>query len=116
MSNNALNGKIMKKVVFTVPINNAPDLHIEDIVFGNSLDEIENTASQMANDYARKNSDVKDAKKPVRFVVEDASGHGYLEWINGVYKLIHGKLEDRNDETGTQSQQQSQQPNTNVGK
>lgn len=118
MSNNALNGKIMKKVVFTVPINNAPDVHIEDILFGNSLDEIESTASQMANDYARKNEDVKDPKKPVRFVVEDAAGHGYLEWINGVYKLIHGKLEDRNDETGTQQSQQSQPQvnNSNVGK
>ena len=115
MSNNALNGKIMKKVVFTVPINNAPDLHIEDILFGNSLDEIESTAAQMANDYARKNSDVKDAKKPVRFVVEDAAGHGYLEWMNGIYKLIHGKMEDRNDETGTPNQQ-GQQSNPNVGK
>ena len=114
---NVLNGKIMKKVVFTVPINNAPDLEIPDILFGNRLDEIENTAVQMANDYARKNADVKDPKKPVRFVIEDAGGHGYLEWLNGIFKLLHGKLEDRNDETGTPAgQQQPQQSNPNVGK
>src|SRR5688572_2964268 len=47
MSNNALNGKIMKKVIFTIPINNAPDINIPDILFGNSLDEIEQTAMQM---------------------------------------------------------------------
>ena len=101
MSNNALNGKIMKKVVFTIPINNAPDIHIEDIIFGNSLDELEGTATQLANDYTRKNADVKDPNKPVRFVIEDASGHGYLEWMNGIFRLIDAKLQDRNDETGT---------------
>lgn len=116
---NALNGKIMKKVVFTIPINNAPDVHIEDILFGNSLDEIEQTAEQMANDYGRKNQDVKDSKKPVRFVVEDAGGHGYLSWVNGIYNLIVNKAEDRNDETGTpkgmQSNSQVSAPST-VGK
>ena len=113
---NALSGKIMKKVVFTVPINNAPDLHITDILFGNSLDEIESTAVQMANDYSRKNEDVKDSKKPVRFVIEDAGGHEYLSWMNGIFQLIHGKLEDRNDETGTPTTSGQQSNNPNVGK
>lgn len=116
MSATALNGKIMKKVVFTIPINNAPDIHIEDILFGNSLDELEGTATQLANDYARKNADVKDPKKPVRFVIEDASGHAYLDWMNGVFKLIDAKLQDNNDETGTPAQSQPQsQSSTGVG-
>ena len=117
MSTTALNGKIMKKVVFTIPINNAPDIHIEDIVFGNSLDELEGTATQMANDYARKNVDVKDPNKPVRFVIEDAAGHGYLEWMNGIFRLIDAKLEDRNDETGTQpSTSTTKASSSSVGK
>jgi len=101
MSNNALNGKIMKKVIFTIPINNAPDINIPDIVFGNSLDEVESTAVQMANDYARKNEGIKDPKKPVRFVIEAADGNPYLSWINGIFKLIQDKAEDKNDEAGT---------------
>jgi len=101
MSNNALNGKIMKKVVFTIPINNAPDINIPDILFGNSLDEIEQTATQMANDYGRKNQDIKDPKKPVRFVIEAADGNPYLSWVNGIFKLIADKTEDKNDEAGT---------------
>lgn len=119
MSNNALNGKIMKKVVFTIPVNNAPDIEIPDIVFGNSLDELEQTAVQMANDYARKNEGVKDPKKPVRFVIEAADGNPYLSWINGIFNLIHDKAQDKNDEAGTPdnvNQSKSSNASSTVGK
>jgi len=115
---NALSGKIIKKIKFTIPVNNAPDVHITDIVSGNSLDEIESIAVQLANDYARKNQDIKDAKKPVRFVVEDAAGHDYLSWMNGIFEIITDKAEDKNDETGTPDNvnQSKSNASTTVGK
>lgn len=103
-----LNGKIAKIAVFTIPINNAPDKEIKDLISGNSLDEVESIAEQLRSDYERKNSDVKDPKKPVRVVLKDAGGDSYLEKIQGQWKLLisgfKDALEDKNDEEGTPKQ------------
>lgn len=89
------------KVKFTVPINNFPDKHIALMISGNSNDEIEQKAIQVANDLARKNQDIKDPEKPVRFVILDADGNAFVKGVNGVLEFIKDKLEDKNDETGT---------------
>lgn len=100
-----ITGKIAKIAEFTIPINNAPDLHIKDLVAGNSLSEIEATVEQMRNDYEVKNKDVKDPNKPVRVVIKDATGESYLEHLGNGWRLIVNKIkepfEDKNDETGT---------------
>jgi len=91
------------KVKFTVPINNFPDKHISLMISGNSNDEIEQKAIQVSNDLARKNADVKDPNKPVRFVILDADGNAFVRGVNGVLDFIVDKLEDKNDEPGTQT-------------
>lgn len=100
-----LGGKIAKIAVFTIPINNKPDMEIKDLISGNSLSEIETIAEQLRNDYEAKNSDVKDPNKPVRVVLKDAAGDSYLEQIQGTWRLlisgVKDVFEDHNDEAGT---------------
>ena len=100
-----LNGKIAKIAVFTIPINNEPDIEIKDLISGNSLSEIEGIAEQLRNDYEAKNKDIKDPNKPVRVVIQDSNGQSYLEQIKGSWKVLTDKvknaLEDENDEAGT---------------
>lgn len=95
-------GTIKKIVEFTIPINNWPDKHIFDELWGNSLDEIEQTAITMANDYARKNAAEKDPKKPIRFSILDSRGNAVIDWVAGEWGKLSDKLEDKNDEKGTQ--------------
>lgn len=88
-------------VQFTLPINNKRDRHMTQMISGNSLDEIEQSAVRLANDYGRKNADIKDPNKPVRFTIYDAKGNPVVNWANGVFDFIQDIFEDKNDEEGT---------------